>query len=298
MANRHFAEIGDVWKHLALAEVLSLLDVHDYWESHSGSASYALEPSPARDYGALRFREHAGASPDLARSRYAALLAECSGRGRYPGSPRSALSCAPGAEFLFCDTDPASLETIRAEAGRLSLPPARVRTVLADGVETLGAALDTLPDERARNLLVFLDPYRPLEPGPSGVRSLDLFWRATTRGARVLLWYGFGNFAFRDDFLRAVRDAGDACRADAASCGLWRAEVTPEFVHAGIEDATGCHIGAGVLCANPGERAVATCRRLGHALAGVYADATLADGTPAALRFTESTPGMPITCSR
>ena len=294
MANRHFAEIGDVWKHLLLAEVLPLLHVRDYWESHAGSASYALEPSPARGYGALRFREHAGSSPDLARSRYAALLAECSGRERYPGSPLIALSCAPAAEFLFCDTDPASIDSIRAEVDRLGVPPARVRTVLADGVEALGAALDALPDERVRGLLVFLDPYRPLEPGPSGVRPLDLFWRTTLRGARVILWYGFGNIAFRDAFLRAVREAGEACGADAEACGLWRAEVMPGFVQAGLEDATGCHIGAGILCAHVGHHAVATCRRLGHALAGIYADAALADDTPAALRFGESTPGLPI----
>ncbi len=294
MANRHFAEIGDVWKHLPLAEVLPLLAVKVYWESHSGSASYALEPSAARRYGALRFRERAGASPDLARSRYAALLAECSACGRYPGSPLIALSCAPGAEFLFCDTDPASLESIRAEALALGAPPARLRTVAADGMQTLAAELDALPDERARSLFVFLDPYRPLEPGPSGITALDVFWQATTKGARAVLWYGFGNLAFRDTFLRAVRDAGGACGADAASCGLWRAEVTPEFVHAGIEDSTGRNIGAGLLCSHLGERAVATCRRLGRALADIYADAALADGTPAALRFGESAPGLPF----
>ena len=280
MANRHFAEIGDVWKHLPLAEVLALLDVRTYWESHSGSASYPLEPSAARNYGAIRFQARASGSPELARSGYASLLATCSARGRYPGSPLVALAGAPGAEFLFCDTDSASLESIRAEADALGVPPARVRTELADGLSTLDAALGATGRSSAETRLVFIDPYRPLEPGPSGRHALDVFRRSADLGTPTMLWYGFGRLEWREVFMREVR-AGDA-RGD-----LWWAEVTPEFLHRGIEDTTGCHIGAGILCANLGERTVAACRGLGCALAGIYTDATLADGTPAALLFAE-----------
>src|SRR5436309_1658093 len=45
--NNHFAELGDVWKHLPLAEILRITPPRDYWETHAGSASYALTESPS-----------------------------------------------------------------------------------------------------------------------------------------------------------------------------------------------------------------------------------------------------------
>ena len=45
--NTHFAELGDVWKHLPLAEILRINLPRQYWETHAGSASYALTESPS-----------------------------------------------------------------------------------------------------------------------------------------------------------------------------------------------------------------------------------------------------------
>ena len=39
MANRQYAEISDLWKHLPLAEILSLEQPHLYCD-HAGSAQY------------------------------------------------------------------------------------------------------------------------------------------------------------------------------------------------------------------------------------------------------------------
>ena len=54
MANVHYARIGDVWKHLSLAEVLRIGCPRRYWESHAGSSSYPLTRSPERDYAGRR----------------------------------------------------------------------------------------------------------------------------------------------------------------------------------------------------------------------------------------------------
>ena len=56
--NRYYGNIGDVWKHLVLAELLALEPPKHYWETHAGSASYPLTHSPDRDYGVYRFLEH------------------------------------------------------------------------------------------------------------------------------------------------------------------------------------------------------------------------------------------------
>jgi len=49
--NNHFAELGDVWKHLPLAEILRVNPPRVYWETHAGSASYVLTESPSRLHG-------------------------------------------------------------------------------------------------------------------------------------------------------------------------------------------------------------------------------------------------------
>jgi hypothetical protein len=51
VANAHFGNFGDVWKHLVLDETLARESPQSYWETHAGSASYPLSHSPARDYG-------------------------------------------------------------------------------------------------------------------------------------------------------------------------------------------------------------------------------------------------------
>lgn len=74
MANTHFAEIGDVWKHLPLAEVLAIERPGRYWETHAGSALYPLTPSPQRDFGAYQLLAHANQAAALQRSTYVRLL--------------------------------------------------------------------------------------------------------------------------------------------------------------------------------------------------------------------------------
>jgi 23S rRNA A2030 N6-methylase RlmJ len=86
MANIHYAKIGDVWKHLPLAEVLEIEAPHRYLESQAGSSSYPLTPSRERRYGVLRFVSEARRSPVLYGSAYWRLLARYAPK-TYPGSP-------------------------------------------------------------------------------------------------------------------------------------------------------------------------------------------------------------------
>ena len=80
MANRHFAKVADVWKHLPLVEVLSIERPRRYWESHAGSAVYEMADDAERRYGALAFIEVTPLQPALARSRCLAHLRSMRGR--------------------------------------------------------------------------------------------------------------------------------------------------------------------------------------------------------------------------
>src|SRR5689334_4140187 len=87
--NNHFAELGDVWKHLPLAEILRINPPRQYWETDVGSATYALTESPSRLHGALRFLSCAPCDPDLRDCAYLRALRSLS--GVYPSSPALAL---------------------------------------------------------------------------------------------------------------------------------------------------------------------------------------------------------------
>jgi hypothetical protein len=115
MANRHFAELGDLWKHLLLAEILRLRPPAHYWETHAGSATYALTESPTRLHGAIRFLSVGSSDPELKASSYMGAL--LSTPGRYPGSPALAMRALGGnASYLFCDFDAESVQSLE-EAG-------------------------------------------------------------------------------------------------------------------------------------------------------------------------------------
>jgi 23S rRNA (adenine2030-N6)-methyltransferase len=212
MANVHYAEIGDVWKHLPLAEVLAIERPRRYWETHSGSSSYPLTHSPERNYGAFTFLERGGHTPELEGTSYRRLLARyISGEmPTYPGSPRIAMELLGNTaeHFVFCDLDGGSLSNIAADAGALGVPHGRVRLVQEDGVATLERELSGLAEGEVAGTFLHVDPYRPLEPNPDGETPLGLFSRAAERGVGCMLWYGFDSRRYRSTLLEAFSREG------------------------------------------------------------------------------------------
>jgi 23S rRNA (adenine2030-N6)-methyltransferase len=284
MANVHYARIGDVWKHLPLAEVLSIERPSRYWESHAGSSTYPLTRSPERDYGVFLFLERAGRSSALKGSAYRRLL-DPRERGRtpptYPGSPLIAMELLGGAggRFVFCDLDDASLSNIAEDARALGLPAGRVRLVQGDGVSILDGELARLTEDDVAGTFLHVDPYRPLEPGRGGETPLRHFARAAERGVGCMLWYGFDATSDRAIVLDALREriAGRA----------WYGEVSlraEDLSEVGFDPGV---LGCGVVMCNVSQEALAACGRLGKGLAHAYADARLPNGRDGALEFEE-----------
>lgn len=298
MANLHYAEIGDVWKHLPLAELLAIEAPRRYLESHSGSSSYPLTASPKRDYGALRFASRAARSPALEASAYRRLLAEYGDdRGApttYPGSPLIAMSLlgredgrAGAARFVFCDLDGGSLSTISEDARKLGLPEDRLRLVEGDGIPEIDHRLAGLPEEEAAATFLHADPYRPLEADDDGTSSLDLLGRAATLGAKCMLWYGFDSVRDRDELQDALRSIASVAREGekAKRRPPWYGEVS---LRAEDISEVGFHpgvLGCGIVLCNVGGEALAACERLGGGLASIYADAKLPNGADGSLAF-------------
>jgi 23S rRNA (adenine2030-N6)-methyltransferase len=282
MANRHYAEIGDIWKHLPLAEILANERPQQYWESHAGSAHYALTPAASRDYGAIYFLAHAATHPVLNTSAFWAVLDRLQPTA-YPGSPFLALEASRARRFLFCDIDAESLSTIQ-EAARALRCGADVWCIQADGVDTLWQAAARLTEQSAPQVFAHIDPYRPWEINPAGRSALDLFGELTRRGVKSMLWYGYDSPDGRAVCWKHIQTTLAAHHVDPSR--LWCGEINLAALTDPSSTFNPGVLGCGVLLGNLSHRTTQACARLGLALADIYRNAAFPDGRSGAIEFT------------
>ena len=288
--NRYYGNIGDVWKHLVLAELLALEPPKHYWETHAGSASYPLTHSPDRDYGVYRFIERADSVPELAESRYATELRRLAADGVAPASfPGSALLAmrmlGKDAEYLLCDLDPESVASLNAAAAELGL---REKDVVreADGMTTVVDEARKLKGE-SEGVVVTIDPFQPFEIA-GGISALELAAGLIEDDFKVLYWYGYDTPEQRSYPMGVLREyareagtsvwCGDLMLVAAAG----QSEQEVEQLLAGAE---GPGAGCGVVCGNFSQASLDRCARLGEAVAKAWEDARLPNGSPGALEF-------------
>jgi len=266
MANRHFAALGDVWKHLPLAEVLRLNPPRHYWETHAGSAIYPLTEGPARDHGALRFLARAAADPVLAESAYLAALRALP--GRYPGSATLALrALQAAADYVFCDLDPDSASGLRQAA-----EPFAARVLEADGATAIARLAASSAVDRPSEVLVHIDPFDPHERHTAdGPTPVELAADLARRGFRVFYWYGYDTPEARGWALADL-----AGRAPGVPIWCGDLMVPSPFVYPGRPGAWGC----GIVLANATEAEAGACEALGRALERISADDILPGNQP------------------
>ncbi len=270
MANRHFGALGDVWKHLALAEILRMRPPRHYWETHAGSAEYPLTESSTRLHGALRFLARAPGDAELALCSYLEALRATP--GIYPGSASLAMRALGNrADYLFCDTDPESIHSLRKAGGHLTTRVAEEEGVAAIRREAASVGLNPA------DVLVHIDPFDPHERvTPDGLTPVELAAHLASRGFRVFYWYGYESIGARgwahDEIARLSPDAA-----------LWCGDVLipSPFVYPGRSGAWGC----GVVLANMTNAEADICTRLGRALERICADDVLPGNVPERLVF-------------
>ncbi|MBI5722713.1 MAG: hypothetical protein HZA50_02055 [Planctomycetes bacterium] len=290
MANRHFGEIGDVWKHLALAEILAIEQPQQYRESHAGSSEYVLTHSSARDYGVFHFLANCKRSPILSRCHYRRCLAaldDPAGDCNYPGSPYIALSVLGNvcSKFLFCGTDGESLRTIESRAVAMGFSKSDVIARQEDGIAALTNEIFPKSENAAAlKTFVHLDPYDPFLENNDGLSCSQLFCRLGSEGHGVMFWYGFESPKAHVTFWSGMKNAISAGMNQIITGSIWAVEVSPYAISTGIYDDSGSYIGCGVLCCNLADKTFGVCRNLAMALGEIYENAVLPDGRPGKLQ--------------
>jgi 23S rRNA (adenine2030-N6)-methyltransferase len=285
--NIHYGKIGDLWKHLPLAEILSIEKPVTYWDPYAGSAEYPLTHSWERDYGVFHFLEEAAQTPNLRDSIYLKLLTRTSKENPsiYPGSPNLAMTIlGRSAEYLFCDTDSRSIDSIRRVAQARGLSVTRVRCLVEDGLAILQKNLSETSDQSLARQFALIDPYNPFERSRDGIHATDLFFRMTSKGAKAMLWYGWDTSETREQIWTLLRESFRS-HGPKGLRSYWCGEIA--LAEGDRLDRSACPgvNGCGVLCANLSDASVHACTRLGNSLAATYHDARLPDNHSGAVNF-------------
>src|SRR5262245_24126757 len=271
--NNHFAELGDVWKHLPLAEILRANPPAHYWETHAGSASYELTASPARLYGALRFISSAPCDPDLRGCAY--LQALQASPGDYPGSPALALQAlGRSATYLFCEVDSESAATLRAATAGFT-----ARVIESDGVSAIYREAQ-FARVKPGDTLVLIDPFDPYERVTSqSLTPVELAAWLARAGYRLFYWYGY-------DSVEQRGWAYDEISRLAPGVNMWCGDALMPacLVYPGRTGAWGC----GVVLANVTSSEARVCERLGRALERISETDVVESNDPSQLTFCSS----------
>jgi 23S rRNA (adenine2030-N6)-methyltransferase len=279
MANPHFGQIGDVWKHLVLGDLLDRMRPARYWETHAGAGTYLLDRAWEREYGVYTLVREAPRAPALERSRYLWLVRTLppgdGDRPRYPGSARLAMEVlAGGATYLLCDLDAASVADLTRSARELDLADL-VRVERADGITTIRASADGLPPAAVGSTLVLLDPFDATERSSDGMDSLGLFSELAGSGFPTALWFGYDDERERDELLAGIA-------AGARSLDIGTAFLRGETA---LDPGIG---GCTMVLANVPAGDVDHSERLGRQLAACYDEVQMPDGSPGSLVFTRT----------
>jgi 23S rRNA (adenine2030-N6)-methyltransferase len=285
MANPHFGEIGDLWKHLVLGDLLDRSRPARYWETHAGSGTYTLDRTWEREYGVFTLLREAFRAPAIEASRYAWLLRTLppgdDGEPRYPGSARLAMEVlGDTATYVLCDLDTASVADLTRSARELDHSDL-VRVEHADGLATISEISRGMPGEQADATFVVIDPFDPTQRSADGIDALDLFTALAAAGFRTMLWLADEAADGASIVERAADDGVEPVCSLGIETALARGETS---LNPGVERCA-------VVLANQPTDDAGHAERLGRQLAALYDEALMPDGTPGALAFTRTDVG-------
>ncbi len=206
--NNHFAELGDVWKHLPLAEILRVNPPRVYWETHALIGFICPDGESVAAARGSSIPVSCSEDPDLEGCAYLAALTLVP--GVYPGSATLAMRALGRSASYVCDVDPGSAASLRQAGAGLDVRVVDTEGVAASERET------RLPRVDARDVLVHIDPFEPFERiTPDSRTPVELAGWLADAGYRLVYWYGYDSVE-RRGWAQDVIATAPARRAAAA----------------------------------------------------------------------------------
>ena len=224
MPYSHAGEIGDIWKHLPLCEILCLERPAQYNETTSAFAEYMLPELETKEYGVFRLLDKVDAG-EKSRYAYFRFLRDLDTKNsrKYFGSPALAMAIlGKGAAYCFHDIEQPALDSVSAFAQKAGLS---ARTVLGDSI----AAFMDKDREFSSDCLVFIDPYRPFDQNADGHSFFDILERLCHAGTKTVLWYGYETLDGQTAMLDRLFQIARSCGRNIHAFDLWQESMTGDF---------------------------------------------------------------------
>jgi len=263
MSYTHFGKQADVWKHLALSEIIYIEQPDIYIETNSAYADYILDDTPERQYGIYTFMDKAKSDSVLSESVYYQIESKAFAYNKYIGSPGLALNILKdkAEKFIFFDLEKEALNNIADYAESLDIS-GDIQTLNRDSIT---GGLEIIPDLASQKTVLFhIDPYEIDKPNKDGYNYLDLFIEAASSGFKCFLWYGFNTLdekIITNDFiLSGINNTKNI------SC----IELIMEIIE---KDTVPCNpgiLGSGILTANLSENSISVLSEYATLLVNAY----------------------------
>jgi 23S rRNA (adenine2030-N6)-methyltransferase len=190
----HAGNVGDVWKHCGLVEILRRLPaaparVH-YLETHAGEGRYPLGPTGEWSEGIGHlWRSGGGVRGDHPVGRYVAICSSLAEGGDapawYPGSPAFARAVlGPAAQLTLWECDEAAFARLAAHTAG----DRNIRLVRGDGLHALPAEVRSA-EAGADAVVVLVDPAYTRKADWQEVPAALIAAVERSRRACLILWY-------------------------------------------------------------------------------------------------------------
>ena len=240
MPYNHAGEIGDVWKHLPLCDILLIEKPLRYHETNSAYSGYNLALKPQVKYGILKLLEIN--NEIFMNSEYFKVLKRNGIDSlRYTGSPGLAMEVlSDKAQYVFHDIEREALNDVEAYAYNRGLKN-KIKTFFGDSIRAFKND-NYLINE---NDFIFLDPYTPFDANEIGFSFFDTFLKAIKSKSKTLLWYGYESINGQQRIMDCLKHLAIENRIEIWSFDAWLKNM----------DAHGCEInpgvpGCGLACAH------------------------------------------------
>lgn len=200
MPYNHAGEIGDVWKHLPLCEILTIEKPKRYHESNSAYSGYTITRNPRTDYGIFHLMEDKALKDSIY---FENLRKNGIETGYYTGSPGLSMDILlDKSNYYFHDIERDAFNDVILGARNRGLDSC-VKTFCGDSIQALMNKEYILD----KNDFVFLDPYTPFDKNAEGHNYFDVLEKAISAGSMTLLWYGYNIIEEKlaiSDYLRKI----------------------------------------------------------------------------------------------
>jgi 23S rRNA (adenine2030-N6)-methyltransferase len=202
MHYKHAGEIGDVWKHLPLCDVLKIEKPQRYYETNSAFAEYKLPKTIQKQYGIFYIFEQAG--QELVSKDYFKIIKsiDLENEYKYYGSPALAMTVLSknDTSFYFGDIEKKPLDEIVKFSKQINLQD-KVITLCGDSISVF---LNEIYRFNERDF-IFIDPYTPFDNNELGNNFFDVFIKAYRSRAKVMLWYGYDNLMGKNRIIQMLQ---------------------------------------------------------------------------------------------